>query len=57
MALTAYCVNTNGQPKERFCSERQARRAVAHKRRFRNRRFPAVYHCPCGGYHLTTGDR
>lgn len=53
---TVYCVNVSGAPKEKFASERSAKRACTRKRNFRNRRFPAVYHCPgCGGYHLTRG--
>ena len=51
------CVNREGRPKERFETERAARRALADKHRFRNRRWPHLYHCPdCHGFHLTHGD-
>ncbi len=55
MTPAPYCLSrTAGRPKERFPSERAARRALARKRKFRGRRWPHVYACPsCGGFHLT----
>jgi hypothetical protein len=46
------CMNATGGKKERYPSARSARRAFCHKRGFRNRRLPPVYHCPdCHGWH------
>ena len=53
--MDAICVNATGRPRERFESERAARRALAHKRRMRHSRWPGVYRCECGHYHLTKG--
>ena len=53
---TACIGRTANRPKERFVSERAARRAVARKRRFRSRDWPVTYKCPdCKGVHLTSG--
>ena len=51
---TMHCFNKAGYPKERFESERAAKRALGKKRNYRNRRYPRVYACGCGGYHLTS---
>ena len=51
------CVNAQGYPKETFPSAEAAKRALAHKRRWRKRRWPHIYHCPCGGFHLTAAVR
>jgi hypothetical protein len=51
------CSNVAGYRKERFPSERAARKALARKRRFQHRRYPHVYRCPdCSGYHLTGAE-
>ena len=56
VGFTVYCLAAVGnRPKERFLSERAAKRACAHKRSLRNRRWPRVYKCPCGWFHLTKG--
>ena len=45
-------------PKERFASERQARRRAKNNRKWRKgHHLPVPYFCPdCHGYHLTTPD-
>jgi len=54
-AETIYCTDKQGKPKERFSSAQAARRALARKRKFRGRRWPSAFHCPCGAWHYTAG--
>jgi len=54
--MDAICVNAMGRPRERFESQRAARRALAHKRRMRHGRWPRVYRCDCGSFHLMKGE-
>jgi hypothetical protein len=58
-ALSPSCEQRiGGRPKERFESEKAARRALARKRKFRGHRLPRVYKCDgCHGYHATSLDR
>ncbi len=53
MTVAYSCTNRIGQPKERFSTARAARKALALKWAFHKRRYPRIYKCEAGHYHLT----
>ena len=56
MTAADMCLSKNGRyPKKRYTSEAAARRDLHRSHRFRHRRWPSLFHCECGGWHLTSG--